>query len=83
MKLKNVVLIRDVNSPGDFRLGRKRSEAKRIRFASPPEAEDLFASLRFRFDKWKFAEGEYFPRVFAEIQVEYLVEKDEKRVEKG
>nr|AAT47859.1 hypothetical protein 008-17 [Oikopleura dioica] len=56
----NNTYVRDVNPLGDFRLELKGGggEARRI-----PEAEDPFASLRFRFFGWKFAEGEFFRRV--------------------
>ena len=71
-KLRCIILIRDVNSLGDFR--RRRSAGAR-RANRPPrfaESSGPFASLCFRFFTWGFSLGELFRRVFAEIFAEFF-----------
>ena len=62
------LLTRHINSQSEIRYSEKRSDAKRIRFASRPKIFGPFALFRFRFFKKRIRYSENFRFFFAVIK---------------
>ena len=62
------VYARHINSQSEIRYSEKRSDAKRIRFASRPKIFGPFALFRFRFFKKRIRYSENFRFFFAVIK---------------